>query len=256
MLTPGALDEIEFWLFNLQTFNSNGSQLKEHVAKQCDVVVCTDTSGEGYGGYLQHVDRPVQCDVVRNTQVCSTWESLPLDTDHVDTDISHEGVALVTAVVSPLVDDTGRIADTRKFYSSNPYEGRPAGGLDDSTLVGSGGREFISGARRPSGGQQFAIPGAGQLTEVQFRSTPSEGRPRGGQGLSTAGARFFLDGQLFGSSGKGRPSGGQVHLKSVPNQGPPHGGSIISIPHGGGLRGGHAVSDIEAAVTLSQGQEA
>ncbi|XP_060081899.1 uncharacterized protein LOC132561188 [Ylistrum balloti] len=66
LLTSGALDEIQFWLSNVKALNDKGSQLKQHLV--CDAILCTDASGEGYGGYVQYVDTSGRCEHVGVTQ--------------------------------------------------------------------------------------------------------------------------------------------------------------------------------------------
>ncbi|XP_033758108.1 uncharacterized protein LOC117340457 [Pecten maximus] len=49
-LSAEALNEIEFWLSNVQTLNDKGSTLRE--SNKCSKVICTDASEVGYGGFV------------------------------------------------------------------------------------------------------------------------------------------------------------------------------------------------------------
>ncbi|XP_069104365.1 LOW QUALITY PROTEIN: uncharacterized protein [Argopecten irradians] len=58
-LSVEALNEIEFWLCNVQALNDKGSNLKTPLENKCSKVICTDASEVGYGGFLIPCEDPL-----------------------------------------------------------------------------------------------------------------------------------------------------------------------------------------------------
>ena len=50
-ISEKAMDELNFWLSNLQSLNSKGQSIKESTA--FEVALFADASGDGYGGYIE-----------------------------------------------------------------------------------------------------------------------------------------------------------------------------------------------------------
>ncbi|XP_033729387.1 uncharacterized protein LOC117318520 [Pecten maximus] len=91
-LSAEALNEIEFWLSNVQTLNDKGSTLRE--SNKCSKVICTDASEVGYGGFvIPCVDPLMEGD-----------ETLSAE----DTSYMHEALALA--------EDDGFIPNVERLY--------------------------------------------------------------------------------------------------------------------------------------------
>ncbi|XP_021366673.1 uncharacterized protein LOC110458983 [Mizuhopecten yessoensis] len=208
MLTAEAIDEIEFWLLKVQSMNDKGSTLlNEHAV--CDVVVCTDTSAVGYGGYVQEVhgeskhegDLDQIIDIGYGGFVC-TRDGVPLDEHGVDIGVHVDSGDATVVVISPRdgVEAYDAVYDTQGVV-------RPAGG---------------QGHRDPGEGRSLRghvitdnTPSVCRLMKGGAKAGPSIGRPLRGQCGSTHSADRYLGGHIIPKTG--RPLKGQVSSDVVKN---------------------------------------
>ncbi|XP_021341945.1 uncharacterized protein LOC110442586 [Mizuhopecten yessoensis] len=195
MLTAEAIDEIEFWLLNVQSMNDKGSTLlNEHAV--CDVVVCTDASAVGYGGYVQEVHGEYkhegdldQIIDIGYGEFVYTRDGVPLDEHGVVIGVHVDSGDATVVVISPRdgVEAYDAVYGTQGVV-------RPAGGQGHGD----------PGEGRPLRGHVITdnTPGVCRLMKGGAKAGPSIGRPLRGQCGSTHSADRSLGGHIIPKTGR------------------------------------------------------